>query len=128
MKSQRIEALMQLPWTIHTASSEFGPYQTASVEELPDAIATGKGERALAKMLYASIRASLASRLEFGDDIALPPGAALPWADEQEPKHEQSFATSVRVDLTTEAWQRPVLRSTAQGRRFISAPEFQSVA
>lgn len=109
---QRLDALMRLPWTITISPSEFGAYLTAVVAELPDAIATGDSERMLAKDVYGAIRASLAARLEFGDDIPAPSGSDLPWANDAEPRSCLPMTLFPVTPADSDAWRRPVMRST----------------
>lgn len=73
-------ALMRLPWTLHVEKDDEGDLLAASVREVPDAIATGRTDKALAIDLWESLRASLLVRLEHGDPIPLPEGCTLPWA------------------------------------------------
>lgn len=114
---QQLDALMKLPWTIEVRPSDFGAYLAASVAELPDAIAV-EDERvaaqrnqnhrvqALGRNVFAAIRASLASRLEFGDEIPLPPACALPWANGAEPALPRRMTTTIRgaKDARSGAW------------------------
>jgi len=76
--SQKLRVLMRLPWTIRVENDTDGTF-VARVAEMPDAIATGNSERELSKELWEALRASLACRLEFHDDIPAPPNARLPW-------------------------------------------------
>lgn len=99
---QRLEALMRLPWTILTEKSEFGDYSVWRIAEMPDAIVTGTEERELARETYLALKASLACRLEFGDEITLPPGTQLPWANGAEPPVTLRPA---KIDGAGDAWQ-----------------------
>lgn len=79
-RTEQLRAFMRLPWTVTTERNEEGDYLVARVVEIPDAIATGKDDVALAKDLWNSLWSSLSARLEFGDDIPRPAGSpALPW-------------------------------------------------
>lgn len=74
---QKIDGLMRLPWSLSVEKDDDG--LVARVAEIPDAIATGANEKALALDLWESLRASLSVRVEHGDPIPLPVGSVLPW-------------------------------------------------
>jgi hypothetical protein len=105
-RDEQLAALMRLPWTISIGPSEFGEYLVGRVAELPDAIATGPDERALARDLYESLKASLASRLEADADVPLPRGAELPWAHVAEPPRRAARLFQVRRMADGEAWTK----------------------
>lgn len=109
-REQQLDALMRLPWSIVTTPSDDGTYLVATVAGMPDAMATGADDRALAKDLYGSLRASLACRLEFGDEIPLPAGCSLPWANGAPPR--VVVRPLVARAKHSEAWSPPVLKST----------------
>ena len=77
--AQRLEALMELPWTIHVETDDTDGSYVAHVAEVPDAIATGATLRDLARDLYESLAASLEVRLHNDDAIPLPAGHTVPW-------------------------------------------------
>jgi hypothetical protein len=108
-REQQLDALMRLPWTITTEPGEDGEYLVGRVVEMPDAIGTGESERALARDLYASIRASLECRLEAGADLVLPPGHEIPWAHGASPR---SPARVVVVRGHVAEWQSSDFRNT----------------
>jgi predicted RNase H-like HicB family nuclease len=80
-RDRRLAALIRLPWTV-TVVIEDGD-MVARVRELPDAIATGRDERELAKDLWDAVEASLAIRLDNGDEVPLPAGNRFPWEGPQ---------------------------------------------
>lgn len=76
---QKLQALMALPWSLAVTEDQDNSGLVVRVTEVPDAIATGKNEKELARDLWESLYASIACRLEHGDAIPLPPGHQLPW-------------------------------------------------
>ena len=109
---QKLDALMRVPWSVFEERNDEQGYLVAQVRELPDAIATGADERTLARDIYAAVRASLACRLEFGDDIPLPPGYLLPWSNGAAPPMETKVISVVlsRRGVT--------LTSTGEGKQY----------
>lgn len=82
---QRLLALMRLPWTVRVERDEADGSWVAQVAEVPDAIATGRSMKELARDLWESLTASLEIRLEHGDAVPLPHGSALPWRGHPSP-------------------------------------------
>jgi predicted RNase H-like HicB family nuclease len=79
-EESKLLALLALPWSISVSEDAADGSLIAEVGEIPDAIATGDTEKALAIDLWESLKASLAIRLENEDPIPLPAGiSALPW-------------------------------------------------
>lgn len=102
-RARSLVSLIRLPWTV-TVEESHG-CMIARVRELPDAIATGDTERELALDLWQAVEASLAIRLDNGDDIPLPEGSRLPWAV---PSAQITRAAIVINDPSAvEAWTPP---------------------
>ncbi len=116
---QKIDALMRLPWSVSTQKSAYGSYLTARIAEVSDAIATAADERSLARELFASLRASLSCRIDYGDEIPLPEGFQLPWKEAEEPRGVPSLYVLPLHE--GQAWQRPILRSTGAYRKINSS-------
>jgi hypothetical protein len=87
-REENLLALMRLPWTVKVAHEKDGSW-SATVDEIPDAIATADDgndyERELAADLWQSLYESLAVRLDHSDEIPLPPGSQLPWLVQPQP-------------------------------------------
>ena len=100
---EKLAALMRLPWTLRITEEPDGS-RVARVEEIPDAIATGRTSKELAVDLWESLAGSLEIRLEHDDPIPLPKGSTLPWEAAQTRVIQriirQRTGESVKVELS----------------------------
>ena len=79
----KLTYLLRLPWTFVREQTPEGD-TVLRVAEVPSAVGTGDTDVELEADVWASLRASLESYLQFGDTIPLPVGSRLTW--------ESSFA------------------------------------
>lgn len=102
-RDQKLAALMALPWTVSVEHDSDGSL-IARVAEMPDSIATGETEKALARDLWESIEASLSVRLDNDDPFVVPPGITLPWELGKAPPAPP--ADVIVCELKGPAWER----------------------
>jgi predicted RNase H-like HicB family nuclease len=100
-REKKLEALLRLRWTITVEHNAEEGYLVAHLKELPDVIATGADERALARDLWESLTASLDARLDFEDLLVLPGGAQLPWTQVA----SRNFSI-VNATIGGDAWEK----------------------
>lgn len=108
-RDQQLEWLLSRPWTIAVEPAEDG--LIARVAELPSVVATGASERLLARDLWAVLRATLTSYLDYNDPISYPLGERPLWELGHEPPGAEE---EVHLVLEGDAWdERQRARSSA---------------